>query len=471
MQRFVRGSTAVDALAALGREQRDHVVARARAASRPRRPPRRRPRPRGPARPARSRTGRRPRPCTGRCGRRRRRPGAPAPRPDAGSARSTSCTTSGSPNSSRTAASTFIRDLLSVRPSRSWQAGRGGNRRMIARSDLNSSTGEASRPRPDRRRRSGGTRSSPRRPRARCAARSTTPPRRSSPPLPVGTVHVRRAPARTGSWSTRSRPATRTPTSTSSPQGGETYRVGRDARRSAPTRGGQTIVRLDRGRRASTRVRRRATPPRAASATRTTRLGLQHDVEATPKGDALAQHRRTPSRSRRHPAPDRRHRRARAAATTRASSASSRRPQGGLEIIDVTNPRTRSRSGSPATRARRTPSTSTRSGPTSPTSRPPTRVDRQRRTARARTRTRPAPSASTSTAFEVVDLSSLHELPGGHDRRREARRVPARGLPLPLSDDRDVARPHAADGSTPSSAATSSRSTPTTCSPAAAATR
>ena len=53
-------------------------------------------------------TGRRPRPCTGRCGRRRRPRAARAPRPARGSARSTSCTTSGAPNSSSTAARIFM---------------------------------------------------------------------------------------------------------------------------------------------------------------------------------------------------------------------------------------------------------------------------------------------------------------------------------------------------------------------------
>ena len=57
--------------------------------------PRRRRRPRGRAPSARSRTGRRPRPCRGRCGRRRTRRAARAPRPALGSASSTSCTTSG----------------------------------------------------------------------------------------------------------------------------------------------------------------------------------------------------------------------------------------------------------------------------------------------------------------------------------------------------------------------------------------
>ena len=75
---------AVDALAALRREERDHVVARRDEADALARPSRPRRRPRARARPAHSRTGRRRRRCRGRCGRRRRRRAAPAPRPRAG---------------------------------------------------------------------------------------------------------------------------------------------------------------------------------------------------------------------------------------------------------------------------------------------------------------------------------------------------------------------------------------------------
>ena len=78
---------AVDALAALRREERDDVVARGERRRRPRRRARRRPRPRGRAPSARSRTGRRPRRCRGRCGRRRTRRAARAPRRRLGSAR------------------------------------------------------------------------------------------------------------------------------------------------------------------------------------------------------------------------------------------------------------------------------------------------------------------------------------------------------------------------------------------------
>ena len=103
-QRFVRVRPAVDALAALGREQRDDVIARTHARRRPRRSPRRCRRPRGRAPSARSPTGRRRSPCTCPCGRRRTPRAGPSTSPGPGSARSTSCTTRGFPNSSRTAA-------------------------------------------------------------------------------------------------------------------------------------------------------------------------------------------------------------------------------------------------------------------------------------------------------------------------------------------------------------------------------
>ena len=99
-------AAAVDALAALGREERDDVVARREEPRRPARPPRRRPRPRGRARTACSRSDPRPRPRRDRCGRRRRRASRTSTSPALGSASSTSCTASGCPNSSSTAALT-----------------------------------------------------------------------------------------------------------------------------------------------------------------------------------------------------------------------------------------------------------------------------------------------------------------------------------------------------------------------------
>ncbi len=102
---------AVDALAALGREEGDDVVAGRERARRPGRRSRRRRRPRARAPSARSRTGRRRRRCRGRCGRRRRRPAGPAPRPPAARRARPPGPRAAAPNSSSTAARIFIADL------------------------------------------------------------------------------------------------------------------------------------------------------------------------------------------------------------------------------------------------------------------------------------------------------------------------------------------------------------------------
>ena len=136
---------AVLALAALGREEGDDVVARPRATSRPRPRPRRPRRPRGRARSARSPTGRRRRRCRGRCGRRRRRPGGRAPRPGPARRGRRSCTTSGAPNSSSTAA----RICMAADPTRARRrrGARGPTGRAAPRSPP-SAAARARRPRP-----------------------------------------------------------------------------------------------------------------------------------------------------------------------------------------------------------------------------------------------------------------------------------------------------------------------------------
>ncbi len=66
--------------------------------------------------------------------------------------------------------------------------------------------------------------------------------------------------------------------------------------------------------------------------------GLQHDVEATPKGSGIPLNTKNPyAVAGGCPAPDRHVGRGRVAATTRASAGSSDAPQGGLELIDITN--------------------------------------------------------------------------------------------------------------------------------------
>ena len=181
-------------------------------------------------------------------------------------------------------------------------------------------------------------------------------------------VPVRRRGRRLGARRDASRPATRTPTSTSSRAAATpTPRSARSA--SAPNGGGQTIVQLTDERRGQAARRRLAAVRVVRHATRGAALGLQHDVEATPKGGAIL--------NTFNPSAD--------AAATRSSlvdatdaegrchdqgvgGLAGRRPHGGLEIIDVTEPgRRRSRSASRATSARRTRSTSTPSARTSPT--------------------------------------------------------------------------------------------------------
>ena len=138
----------------------------------------------------------------------------------------------------------------------------------------------------------------------------------------------------TGSSSRRSRPATRTPTSTSSRAAARLRSVGTLG--VGPNGGGQTIVQLtDEGRSS------RTTSPR------TLRLvpdnprgpGLQHDVEATPKGGAIlntvnpsAVTARGAARSSTPPTPPGRCHDQGALGPRRHA------PQGGLEIVDVTDP-------------------------------------------------------------------------------------------------------------------------------------
>ena len=105
-QRFVRGSRQCTQVPHCGEKS---VTTWSPAASEltPCRRARRLPPPRGRARRARSRRGRRPRPCRDRCGRCRRRAGGRAPRPPAARRARAPETTSGAPNSSRTAARTL----------------------------------------------------------------------------------------------------------------------------------------------------------------------------------------------------------------------------------------------------------------------------------------------------------------------------------------------------------------------------
>ena len=118
-------------------------------------------------------------------------------------------------------------------------------------------------------------------------------------------------------------------------QGGETYAsVGTLG--IGPNGGGQTIVQLTEGGDGRPELRLRAPVGELHQ-----QPGRGDRAPARRRGDAEG--RRDPQRAQpvrgphRHPAPDRRHRRRRAAATTRACSGSTNAPQGGLEIVDVTD--------------------------------------------------------------------------------------------------------------------------------------
>ncbi|MGH3369248.1 MAG: hypothetical protein ACRDPR_04545, partial [Nocardioidaceae bacterium] len=156
-------------------------------------------------------------------------------------------------------------------------------------------------------------------------SRPRTRPGRSSPP-------AARTPS--GSASPRSRPATPTRTSTSSP-GGETYAaVGTLA--IGPNAGGQSIIQLtDKG-----AVKPRlvgAHPSASCPSNPAAALGLQHDAEAAPKGDVIF-NTFTPGADKRD-----------AQIVIDATDAAGRchdqgvgglaqAPRGGLEIVDVTDP-------------------------------------------------------------------------------------------------------------------------------------
>ncbi len=151
---------------------------------------------------------------------------------------------------------------------------------------------------------------------------------------------------------------------------GETY-MSAGTLGAGPNGGGQTILRLtDRGEVRPTFVA--GHPSAACPSNPNSALGLQHDVEATPKGEALL-NAASPAAVRTDTqllldASD-----ADGRCHDNGTFGLSAVPQGGLEIVDVTVPSRPSRSASPATSARRTRSTSTPSARTSPTRSPPTR--------------------------------------------------------------------------------------------------
>ncbi|HZI92069.1 MAG TPA: hypothetical protein VFD31_10655 [Thermoleophilaceae bacterium] len=183
-------------------------------------------------------------------------------------------------------------------------------------------------------------------------------------------------------------------------QGGETYAsVGLLG--SSANGGGQSIVKLtDKGAIKPAVISQH--PSASCAAVAASATGLQHDVEATPKGNVIfntdvlqANRNETQLLLDASDAAGRCHDNG----TLGARGA----PRGGLEIIDVTDPSNPRRSLSPATSARPTPSTSILGGRTSPT-RLPLTPSAWTRTASARTSSIPTraipailPSRTTST--------------------------------------------------------------------------
>ena len=263
--------------------------------------------------------------------------------------------------------------------------------------------------------------------------------------------------AEVGARRLRSPPATRTPTSTSSPRAAR--RTPPSARWHRPERRRPDDRPADAGREVrAPRVRHR--PPLGDLPEQPRRgLGLQHDVEATPKGDAILntdEPRRGPHR---HAAADRRHRRARPLPRPGRPRPRRARRSGGLEIIDITD------SAKPDGDRAHEPHRRGAHGQHRPEA-AAHRLLGDLRHRRASTRTASAPNEVPGAAdrfdldgFEVVDLSSCMNFPAGTSST-EARALPAR-----RSSATATRAPRSRSATRPgrrSTAATSSRSTRTT---------
>ena len=231
---------------------------------------------------------------------------------------------------------------------------------------------------------------------------------------------------------------------------------------SGPNAGGQNIVRLtENGEVKPSYVT--AHPSAACPGDLTSATGLQHDVEATPKGDAFQQQPNpfiargdaqllidaTDATGRCH---DNGNFGAQARRTAAWRSSTSPNPTKPKEIALTATSATRTRSTSTPS-ARTSPSTSRRTASRSTRRRPGKRANEARR------RLRPSQRARRLRGPRHV---VVHELPGRHDDRAEARALPARGLPLPLSRGADGDVAHVPEHRC--RAATRSRSIPTTAS-------
>ena len=236
-------------------------------------------------------------------------------------------------------------------------------------------------------------------------------------------------------------------------QGGNTF-VSAGTLGIGPNDGGQEIFQLTEGGRVAPKpVSSHGSASCLSNAADAT--GLQHDVEATPKGNAIlnadvtAPRARTPSCCWMPPTLP-------GAATTRARSASSGVPQGGLEIIDVTDIKKpgRDRLHKPH---RRGAHGERGSAPAAHR----LRIDlgQRRRERRRRAQQRDGHSLNLD-GFEMVDLSSCMNFPAGTTVAGQARPLPARRCTATAT--RRSSRRWATPTRTASTAATSWRSTRTT---------
>ena len=194
--------------------------------------------------------------------------------------------------------------------------------------------------------RRGARRRGPPRPRRRRAAHELfdhpAPPAAGGQPGPThgGRQHGRRA-APSGSSSAASPPATRTPTSTSSPATANTYASVGHARRRARTAAGRPSSSSPSGDEVAPAVRRPA-PTASCVANEAAALGLQHDVEASPKGGPILNtfNPFAPQRDAQIivDATDAKGRCHDHGASAASAARARQRQAGGLEIIDVTDP-------------------------------------------------------------------------------------------------------------------------------------
>ena len=182
--------------------------------------------------------------------------------------------------------------------------------------------------------------------------------------------------------------------------------AGRRAPTAAASRSSSSSARTARSRPSSSRPTRRPRARRPAT------TGLQHDIEVTPK-PASAPLNTANSAAKLGDAQlrPRRHRRRRAAATTRASPGCGRAPQGGLEIIDVTEGVDNAKEIGLTSAHRRVAHRQRRSQ--APAHRLLGDVGLGRRRRRGRARQRDRRGSLSLDGFEVVDLSSCMNFPAG----------------------------------------------------------